>query len=190
MSLQLHCRDVCQVSLWSVEYIILNQSTWNFGLISNSIEMSLVERAPGNMTRWQRHPHGPLARYLKLRVVHVPGMPGTFSPPPRVSDLGMHHGTCVTHVPGCMPGSLTGGFLWSRWRGKRSRHSRRMRSPQCNVSGNRPISHLWYFRRHLSSDHICAHRFAEGCHCGTFAPHLPLPHTQLFHGDRVPRHLH
>ena len=31
-------------------------------------------------------------------------MPGTFSPPPRVSGPDMHHGTCVTHV------------LWSRWR--------------------------------------------------------------------------
>ena len=38
-----------------------------------------------------------------------------------------------------MPGSLTSGFLWSRWRGKRSRHSRRMRSPQFYVSGKRPM---------------------------------------------------
>ena len=38
----------------------------------------------------------------------------------------MHHGTCVTHVQRCMPGSLTSGFLWNRWRGKRFRHSRRM----------------------------------------------------------------
>ena len=45
-------------------------------------------------------------------------MPGTFSPQPRVSDPDMHHGTCVTHVPWCMPGSLTSSFLWSRWRGK------------------------------------------------------------------------
>ena len=45
-------------------------------------------------------------------------MPGTFSPPPRVSDPIMHHGTCVTHVPWCMPGSLTSSFLWSRWWGK------------------------------------------------------------------------
>ena len=29
-----------------------------------------------------------------------------------------HHGTCVTHVPWCMPGSLTCGFLWSRRRVK------------------------------------------------------------------------
>ena len=69
--------------------------------------------------------HGPLARYVKLRVAHAPG---TFSPPPWVSDPDMHHGTCVTHVPWCMPGSLTSGFILSWWRGKRSRHSRRMRN--------------------------------------------------------------
>ena len=80
-----------------------------------------------------------LTRYVKLRVAHAPGMSGTFSPPPRVSDPDMHHGTCVTHVPWYVPGSLTSGFLWSRWRGKRSRYSRRMRSPQFYVSGNRPI---------------------------------------------------
>ena len=61
-------------------------------------------------------------------------MPGTFSPPPRVSDPDMHHGICVMHMPWCMPGSLTSGFLWNRWRGKRSRHSRRMRNPQFYVS--------------------------------------------------------
>ena len=62
----------------------------------------------------------PWASY-QIRIIagaHAPGMPGTFSPPPRVSDPDMHHGTCVTHVPWCMPGSLTSSFLWSRWRGK------------------------------------------------------------------------
>ena len=47
-----------------------------------------------------------------LRVAHEPGMPGTLSPPPRVSDADMHHGTCVTHVPWCMPGSLTSGVFF------------------------------------------------------------------------------
>ena len=46
----------------------------------------------------------------------------------------MHHGTCVTHVPWCMPGPLTSGFFWSRWRGRCSRHSRLMRNPQYYVS--------------------------------------------------------
>ena len=56
--------------------------------------------------------HGPLTRYVKLWVAHEPGMPERF---PRhrfqrkslVSGSGMHHGTCVTHVPWCMSGSLT-----------------------------------------------------------------------------------
>ena len=38
-----------------------------------------------------------------------------------------------------MSGSLTIGFLWSWRRGKRSRHSRRMRNPQFYVSGKKPI---------------------------------------------------
>ena len=50
-----------------------------------------------------------------MLVVHASGMPGTFFPPPRVSDPDMHHGTCVMHVPWCMPGSLTSGFLWIRY---------------------------------------------------------------------------
>ena len=83
--------------------------------------------------------YGPLARYVNLWVVHALGMPGTFSLPPRVSDPDMHHGTCVTHVPWYMPGSITSDFIWSRWRGKGSRHSRRMRIPQFYVSGKRSI---------------------------------------------------
>ena len=59
--------------------------------------------------------HGPLARYVKLRVTHGPGMP---SLPPRVSDPDMYHGTCVTHALWCMSGSQTSGVLPSRWRGK------------------------------------------------------------------------
>ena len=44
-SRQLHCHDVCKISLWSAENI-LNQGNANFGQISNSIEMLLVGRAP------------------------------------------------------------------------------------------------------------------------------------------------
>ena len=58
-------------------------------------------------------PYGPLARYVKLLVADAPGMPGTFSP--------------------------LRGFLGSRWRRKRSRHSRRMRNPQLYVSDKRPM---------------------------------------------------
>ena len=57
--------------------------------------------------------YGPLTKYVKLRVAHAPDMPGTFHHPHRLqrellhnNDPGMHHGTCVTHVPWCMAGSL------------------------------------------------------------------------------------
>ena len=100
--------------------------------------------------------HRPLTRYAKLRVAHAPGMLGTFSPPPQVSDPDIHHGTCVTHVPWCMQGSLTSGFLWSRRRGK---HYRRMHNPQFCVSVKRPMPHvppfgtqtdlIWYMTLYL-----------------------------------------
>ena len=56
--------------------------------------------------------HVSIIRYIKLRITHAPGMPGTFSRHRlqrklTVSDSGIHHGTCVTHVPWCISGSLT-----------------------------------------------------------------------------------
>ena len=93
----------------------------------------------------------------EIAGAHAPGMSGTFSPPPWVSDPDMHHGTCVTHVPWCMPGLLTSIFLWSRWRGKR--HSQRMCNTQFYVSGKRSMladrctDHL--HRRVISSSGGC-----------------------------------
>ena len=108
--------------------------------------------------------NGPLTRYPKLRIAHAPGMPGAFSPPPLVSDPDMHHGTCLTHVPWCMVGSLTSGFLCNRRRGKRSRHSRRMRNPQFCVSDKRPMvgaimaqkvaDRLYYFHANFNNNHL------------------------------------
>ena len=59
--------------------------------------------------------------------------------PPQVSDPDMHRGTCLAHVPWCMPGSLTSGFLWSLGWVKRSRPPQRMRNPPFCVSGKRPV---------------------------------------------------
>ena len=83
--------------------------------------------------------NGPLTRCVKLRVEREPGIPGTFSLPPRVSDPDTQHDTCVTHVPWCMLGSLTSGFLWSRWRVKRSWHSWHMHNQQFYVFGKSPM---------------------------------------------------
>ena len=82
-------------------------------------ECYLLLLMPVHLWRWvppRVCSYGPLTRYAKLRIAHAPGMPGTFSPPPRVSDPDMHHGTCVTHVLWCTPGSITSGFHWSQWR--------------------------------------------------------------------------
>ena len=92
----------------------------------------------------------------KMRVAHAPGMPGTFSPPPRFSDSDMHHGTCVTYVSRCMLLSLTSGFLWSRWRGNRSRQSRCMHNPQFYVSGKRPMVTKISNQRVTSLLYICS----------------------------------
>ena len=64
--------------------------------------------------------HGPLTRYVKLQVVHVPGMPGTCPP-------------CVAHVEIANP----------RMQGKRSLYSRRMSNPQFYISEKRPIALVW-----------------------------------------------
>ena len=72
------------------------------------------------------------------------GNAGNVFPAPQIRDPDMHHGTCVTHVPWCMLESLNCVFLWSWWRGKRSRHSRRMRNPQFYVSDKRPLH--WVYK--------------------------------------------
>ena len=104
---------------------------WSYGSCMAQHDPSPANRNIGSV-------NGPLTRNVKIAGAHAPEMPGCFSQPPRVSNLDMHHGTCVTHVPWCMPGSLTSGFPCSRQRGKRSRHFRRMDNPLFYVSGTRP----------------------------------------------------
>ena len=56
---------------------------------------------------------------------------------PRVSDPGMHHNTCLTACA-----VQHAGIVNSWWRGKRSRHDRRIRNPQFYVSGKRPMTSI------------------------------------------------
>ena len=141
---------VCIAIVLQFDLKILGNRNTYFHLISfPNTEMVQIEwmfscgRQGSTCTVINKRSHGPLARYVKLRVAHAPGMPGTFSPPPWINDPGMHHGTCVTHVPWCMPGSLVSGFLWSRLRGKRSRHSRRMRNPHFTYLARGPCWTFW-----------------------------------------------
>ena len=63
------------------------------------------------------HYYGPLIRYVKLPVRMRWEYRERFPCHRWLSDPDMQHGTCVTHVPWRMPGSLTSSFLWSRRRG-------------------------------------------------------------------------
>ena len=77
--------------------------------------------------------HGPLTRYVKCRDAHGPGIPGTFFPPPtskEFASLRSRHASRHVNV----------GMANPRWRGKRSRHSRRIHNPQFTVFGKRPIT--------------------------------------------------
>ena len=86
--------------------------------IRTQIDTKINTMAAGNRTN-----HGPLSRYVKSRVAHAPGMPRTFSRyrlqrKPLVSDPSMRDARAVMQV----------GIAYLQWRGKRSRHSRRMRT--------------------------------------------------------------
>ena len=120
--------------------------------------MSAFRLANGNIGDEGFEHHGSLTRYAKLRVAHAPGRPGTFPPPPWVSDPDIHHGTSVTHVPWCMTVSVTSGFLWSQWQGKRYRHSRNICNPQFSVSGKRPMQKEFKMERSLEKIHSCNYR--------------------------------
>ena len=57
-----------------------------------------------SQTFWSGLFYGLLTRYANLWAAHPPGMPGIFpchrlQRKPPVSDPGMHHDTCATHVP-------------------------------------------------------------------------------------------
>ena len=119
--------------------------------------------------------YGPFARYLTKRVAHAPRMPGTFSPPPRVIDPNRYHGTCVIHVPWCIPGSITSGLLWSRWRAKRSW---RMRNLQVYACGKRPMAIL-NMDKTLS---VWKHKLSpKGDHNFFFTWNSPIRYIKIIH---------
>ena len=66
---------------------------------------------------------------------------------PLVSDPGMHHGVGILSESGHTRAVTHAGIANPRWRGKRSRHSRRMHNHQFYVSGKRPIEVLHEFSR-------------------------------------------
>ena len=140
----LQCCYIVKVAVMNKIQLNLNQSTiLSFKImplkISNRRSFCLFPNMLGGYS------HLPATCWASYQIRKIAGCTcagnaGNVSPSPRVSDPDMHHGTCVTHVPWCMPGSLTSSFVWSRLQGKRSRHSRPMRNPQCYLSAERPMT--------------------------------------------------
>ena len=75
----------------------------------------------------------------KLRVVHALRLPVTFSPPPTLKETAIYRSRHASrHVRDARAVKHI-GIASPQWRGKRSRHSPRMRNPQFCVSGKRPM---------------------------------------------------
>ena len=85
--------------------------------------------------------NGSITLYVKLWFAHAPGLSGTCFPLPiskkTASKISLHAPRHVRDVRAVMHV----GIANPRWRGKRSRHSRRMHKSQFYVSGKRPM--LW-----------------------------------------------
>ena len=124
-------------------------SIWALFPISHTFGMLSFSKCTEERSTWASY------QIRKIVGCAYAGNAGNVSPPPKVSDPDMHHGTCVTHVPWCMTRSLTSGFLWSWWRRKCFRHSRRMCNPQFYVSGKKPWSHYELITVPSKTDHIC-----------------------------------
>ena len=83
---------------------------------------------------------GSLTRYVKLWVAHAPRMSETFPPPPTSKETTSSRSCHASRLGRHARALMHGGIANPRWRGKLSRHSRRMRNPQFYVSGKLPIS--------------------------------------------------
>ena len=68
------------------------------------------------------------------RECREPFFPTNVGKRSRHASRHVRHARAVIHAR-----SLTSGFLWSRWQGKRSPHSRHMRNPKFYVSDKRPM---------------------------------------------------
>ena len=103
--------------------------------------------------------YGLLVRYVKLRVAHAPGMPGTCSLPPLVSDPDMRHGMCVTQVPrgACWDRKLAISFEVGGRENIPGFPGFFIRNPHFYVSGKRPIglmTHNHMKSQSASIDHV------------------------------------
>ena len=154
--------SVCYLHYNHIQIRCIKSSWYIFTCLNISIHPALHQPHFSTYAEsWPRQNYlcnGPLARYANSRVAHAPGMPGTFSPPPTSKKTAswqsqhatrhVRHARAVMHV----------GIATPRWRGKRSRHSRRMHNSQFYVSVKRPMDIL-EFMSHAMPGGICSQAF-------------------------------
>ena len=78
----IHVSHVVSILMYFLALIRLDVMISLIDLINFMPCHTLIDQIPvlHQTDSWILH-HGPLTRYVKLRVVHAPGMPGTFSSP-------------------------------------------------------------------------------------------------------------
>ena len=99
----------CQNSTWHTKFILKHKSQWK-RWIKHIFALKVVSTDGLRLyVLWASY------QIRKIAGCACAGNAGKVFPhrrfqrKPLVSDPGMHHGTCVTHVPWCMSGSLTCG---------------------------------------------------------------------------------
>ena len=118
--------------------------------------------------------HGPLTRYVKLRVAHAPGMPGTFSPDAEFK------GKRELAIPACITARA-----WRTCRdacrdclpavaGKCSRHSRRMRTRNFTYLARGPCWCNWDGTYSINAELMSASQ----CHTNGMLVIHPCPYLQ------------
>ena len=123
--LHYHYNDVIWVQ-WHLKSLVSRQ------FVQHLEQASIKENSDAQhyFTLWWEVPiHGALTRYAKLRVAHAPGMPGTFSLPPTSKETAGQRSRHVSRHVREARAVMHVGIANPRWRGKRSRYSRRMRNP-------------------------------------------------------------
>ena len=152
---------------------ILAKLAWYYDLLRLAIFLREYRSRHFKVKFWLNNSRswidGVFAQWASCQIRKIAGYAcagnvGNVFPARRISDPDMHHGTCVMHVSWCMSGSLTSNFLWSRWRGKCSRHSRRMRNRNFTYLVRGPYEKI----------------SATGAFCRRFSSHTQIVFKQNF----------
>ena len=95
--------------------------TWSFDIFSD-LQLNARLNMACNCTHWPVCDvtvlEQPLSTWTSCHICKIAGCACAGNAgdvfPASAGKRSRHYGTCVTHVPRCMPGSLTSGFLWSQ----------------------------------------------------------------------------